>query len=180
VINLAKIMTASRAFALAAVLLAALLPSWCGGAEDESVADSKVETKIVPIRRSDADWKRRLTSRQFEVTRRKGTDPAYSGSLWNSKRRGMYRCVCCGLEVFSSEAKFDSQTGWPSFWKPSDAEHIKLANDTSELPARVEVVCARCDAHLGHVFDDGPQPTGLRYCINGTALRFVEAGKRKP
>jgi peptide-methionine (R)-S-oxide reductase len=155
-------------------------------AADESASDeSKPAGKIVPIYKTDAQWKKLLTPKQFDVTQRKGTEPAHSGKYWHNKRPGTYRCVCCDLELFSSETKFDSQTGWPSFWTPIDEEHVKLAPDASELPVRTEVSCARCAAHLGHVFGDGPPPTGLRFCMNSAALNFQEAkdktaGKPQP
>ncbi len=131
--------------------------------------------KIVPIHKTTAEWKRQLTRRQFNVTRRGETERPFSGQLWNNKRHGSYHCVCCDLELFSWQTKFESNTGWPSFWQVIDKDCILLAEDRSD-PAelRIEVRCARCDGHLGHVFDDGPPPTGLRFCINSAALSFVE------
>lgn len=137
--------------------------------------EQKGFTMSEKVVKTDAEWKQQLTPEEYEVARRKGTERAYSGRYWNNHQKGVYRCVCCGTDLFKSDTKFESGSGWPSFWEPVSKDNVKAETDTTHGMRRTEVLCARCDAHLGHVFDDGPEPTRLRYCMNSASLTFVKS-----
>ena len=132
------------------------------------------KVRVTKVIKTEQEWRRQLSPAAFEITRQQGTELAYTGQYWNLHEAGLYRCICCGNALFSSQTKFDSGTGWPSFWAPIAQENVGTGGDASLGMERTEVHCARCDGHLGHVFDDGPEPTHLRFCMNSVALHFIK------
>ena len=172
-----KLMLAAACLLGLVALVAATLP---GGARAKPTpsavpAEAPPGPKIAKVVKRDEEWAKLLKPEQFRVLRREGTEIAFTGALWNEHRKGAYRCAGCGLDLFGSDTKFDSGTGWPSFWRPAFKGVVTEVRDETHGMVRVEVECARCGGHLGHVFDDGPEPTGLRYCINSASLTFVPA-----
>ena len=166
-----------RAFlgSLALGSLAIFARNLLGGGTVAQAAAKKGPDVIEKIHKTDAEWKKILTPEQYHVLREKGTERAFTGALTNNHEKGIYLCAACDLDLFSSDAKFESGTGWPSFYQPIAPSHVETETDRSFFSVRTEVHCARCEGHLGHVFDDGPRPTGLRYCMNSVSLKFKKA-----
>jgi len=170
--------TTRRTFVASAFASVTALAAGGGGmvtiVEFDDKGQRKGKVKVEKVVKSDEEWKKQLGAASYEVTRRKGTERAFTGKFNKWHEKGIFTCICCGTPLFSSDTKFDSGTGWPSFWAPIAQENVKTESDMSLGSVRTEVMCRRCDGHLGHVFDDGPRPTGLRYCMNSVSLDFVK------